>query len=497
MALLVVLYALQGLPLGLSAGSIPFLLQSSTSLTKIGLFSIAGYPYSFKLLWSPIVDTLHLPHLGRRRCWIVPMQIVSGLLMFALADRVQAFVDASDVVAVTALFFVLVLLAATQDIAVDGWALELLSPANVEHTSMCQTVGMNIGYFSSFTVFLALNDAAFCNSWLRDAAARSDTPVLPLSTFLRIVGCLYLVVTAVVLFVPERSDSGAGRHGTEAPEWTQVKGAYAQLLGVLRLPALWHLAVLLVAYRLPVIPAEQAGSLKLLGKGVSRETLSGLYVVQFPCELLSAVLAGVWAQKKGVAHAFGWGMVMRVGTAAAMTSFIAAFPSGGPAPELAAAPLRYATLLAISISYSFSSTLMFTSLGALFAKISDPSISGTYLTLLNTVANVGISIPKPAMFALMDWTTRAVCEIGGVSAERKAVLDGDCLNMEEHAARGAGAACAAAGGSCSTTVDGFYVVSCACLVGGMLALPRMWRMIAQAEGRPLREWRATPKVKGR
>ena len=36
--------------------------------------------------------------------------------------------------------------------------------------STCQTIGMNIGYFTSFTAFLALNDAGFCNKYLRRAA---------------------------------------------------------------------------------------------------------------------------------------------------------------------------------------------------------------------------------------------------------------------------------------------------------------------------------------
>lgn len=48
--------SLAGIPLGLSNGSIPFLLREKASYTAIGLFSLASYPYSLKLLWSPIVD---------------------------------------------------------------------------------------------------------------------------------------------------------------------------------------------------------------------------------------------------------------------------------------------------------------------------------------------------------------------------------------------------------------------------------------------------------
>ena len=47
---------------------------------------------------------------------------------------------------------------AAQDIAVDGWALTLLPPAHIEYASTCQTLGMNTGYFTSFTVFLAASN---------------------------------------------------------------------------------------------------------------------------------------------------------------------------------------------------------------------------------------------------------------------------------------------------------------------------------------------------
>ncbi len=43
----------------------------------------------------------------------------------------QCRVESADVVSITALFFLLVLMAATQDIAVDGWALTLLARNNV------------------------------------------------------------------------------------------------------------------------------------------------------------------------------------------------------------------------------------------------------------------------------------------------------------------------------------------------------------------------------
>jgi PAT family acetyl-CoA transporter-like MFS transporter 1 len=47
------------------------------------------------------------------------------------------------------------------DIAVDGWALTLLSQENLSYASTAQTIGLNSGYFLSFTVFLAFNSPDF------------------------------------------------------------------------------------------------------------------------------------------------------------------------------------------------------------------------------------------------------------------------------------------------------------------------------------------------
>lgn len=50
---------------------------------------------------------------------------------------------------------------ADANILITGWALTLLSQENLPYASTCQTIGLNTGYFASFTVFLALNSESF------------------------------------------------------------------------------------------------------------------------------------------------------------------------------------------------------------------------------------------------------------------------------------------------------------------------------------------------
>ena len=131
--LLVLLYFLQGIPMGLAHGSVPFLLKPHLSYGQIGVFSLATYPYSLKLLWSPIVDAVWSPALGRRKSWILPIQVCSGFGMLYLGSRIKDMMvaagksDGSGVWNFTGWWFFLVFLCATQDIAVDGKVLPYVS----------------------------------------------------------------------------------------------------------------------------------------------------------------------------------------------------------------------------------------------------------------------------------------------------------------------------------------------------------------------------------
>lgn len=124
--LLVSLYFLQGIPMGLAMGSVPIILKRHLSYSQVGVFSLAAYPYSLKLLWSPIVDAVWSPILGRRKSWILPIQMCSGFAMIYLGSRIKQMMvlagaeDGSGIWPFTWWWFFLVFLCATQDIAVDG-----------------------------------------------------------------------------------------------------------------------------------------------------------------------------------------------------------------------------------------------------------------------------------------------------------------------------------------------------------------------------------------
>jgi len=105
-----------------AANLLPAWLRSEgVSLATIGLFALIQFPYTWKFLWSPLLDRVHLP-LGRRRAWILLTQTLL-LLLIALLGRFSPASDLETIVWLTAL---IAFLSATADIALDAYRRELL-----------------------------------------------------------------------------------------------------------------------------------------------------------------------------------------------------------------------------------------------------------------------------------------------------------------------------------------------------------------------------------
>lgn len=112
-----------GLPLYLLLQLVPaWLKDGGVSLANIGLFALVGLPYSWKFLWAPLLDRYFIAGFGRRRTWLLPVQ--TGLLLaIAALGFLQPQTQWS---AVVFLCFVISILSATQDIALDAYRRELL-----------------------------------------------------------------------------------------------------------------------------------------------------------------------------------------------------------------------------------------------------------------------------------------------------------------------------------------------------------------------------------
>jgi MFS transporter, PAT family, beta-lactamase induction signal transducer AmpG len=121
--------------------------DAQVDLTKIGWYvSLIGFPYTFKFLWSPLLDRFVPPFLGRRKGWLL---IIQGLLVLAIGTMaLQNPQQNLELLALNAL--IIAFLGASQDIVADAYRTDLLTPAERPIGMSFFTTGYRIALIVSF-----------------------------------------------------------------------------------------------------------------------------------------------------------------------------------------------------------------------------------------------------------------------------------------------------------------------------------------------------------
>jgi PAT family beta-lactamase induction signal transducer AmpG len=140
--------------------------QEGIDIKTIGLVALAQIPYAFKFVWSPLLDR-YAPPWGRKRAWILAGQALVALSVGALALSAGRV----SVGLITLLTLLLSFASATQDIAYDGYAVEVLRPeergvavgarnalarAGMFAGRILNTTGPQLGWGASFAGVAAL-----------------------------------------------------------------------------------------------------------------------------------------------------------------------------------------------------------------------------------------------------------------------------------------------------------------------------------------------------
>jgi PAT family beta-lactamase induction signal transducer AmpG len=113
-----------GVPLPLVAGQVlrQWFVESGMSLADLGLTALIGLAYANKFLWSPALDSVRPPLLGRRRGWLLVIQLALIVFLAALAMSDPR----GDATMTVTLAVIVAFLSASQDIVIDAWRIEML-----------------------------------------------------------------------------------------------------------------------------------------------------------------------------------------------------------------------------------------------------------------------------------------------------------------------------------------------------------------------------------
>ena len=272
-----------GLPYALLIGTLnAWLGQRKVDLATIGVLSWIGLSYSFKFLWSPLVDRVDLPLLarfGRRKSWIVLCQ-ATLIVAFGLLAVTDPTVDLGRF----AIWAVLAALAsATQDIAIDAWRIDVADgETTVELLSTIYQFGYRIASLvggagalilaarSSWpTVYLvmagllavAAGVAAFAPDTRRLDVVRSEADAPPIALRLRIAALVIVTagwlsaITAIGAFMVRALGDVAGARPS-ASAFIKDNGAWIVAVTVLLPLAVAAATNALAPRQPPVLPAR-------------------------------------------------------------------------------------------------------------------------------------------------------------------------------------------------------------------------------------------------
>lgn len=155
MFLMLLLGFSSGLPIALAISTLQaWVASEGLNIKTIGLFSLVQLPYQLKFLWSPLMDRIVPPFLGRRRGWMLITQLALVVVIVAMGfcDPKSAL-EPLAILAVCLAFF-----SASQDIVIDAYRAEILSAQERGSGAAISVLGYRLAMLTSGALALILAD---------------------------------------------------------------------------------------------------------------------------------------------------------------------------------------------------------------------------------------------------------------------------------------------------------------------------------------------------
>ena len=237
-----------GLPLALTAGTLQaWLTESEVSLQKIGLFALVGTPYAVKFLWASVFDRFVLPFLGRRRGWLLALQLLMVVVIGALGGADPR----NQPLLVAALAAFLSFLSASQDIVIDAYRAEILPREQLGLGAGAGVLGYRLAMLTSGALALILADH------------------LPWSLVYGLMAILMAVCAFVTLLAPEPNLRAP-------PPRSMQEAVVAPFVDLFSRRGVVELLVFIVLYKVGDVMAAQLTTSFMLNIGFSKTEIGAV-----------------------------------------------------------------------------------------------------------------------------------------------------------------------------------------------------------------------------
>ncbi len=360
------LYFAQGVPWGfIAVGFVVFLTDLGLDNTAVGsALGLAYLPWSFKVVFGPLIDRFPSRRWGRRRPFIITAELGMGLSMLALL----LVSPAEQLGWLSAVLFIHNVFAAMQDVAVDALAVDVLEPDERGRANSvmwaCKSAGVAAGGGGGTVIAKHLG-------W---------------NGLFVLIAVLILAIMVLVVLVRERT---APRDGESVAEdlklsWKELKRSFNFATPLVGLAASMVTVVgtaLTIAVFTRTIRAELAFSAETIG------VISG--VLEPVSGVIGALIGGVVADRVGVRRAMGGFMAVCALALLAFSFMLHGAPS----------PTEVAVFVAIhhGAFYAFNAAAL-----GFYMTMSNPAIGATHFAVFMAGTNLTYAWASPAGGMIAD-----------------------------------------------------------------------------------------------
>ncbi|KAL3417380.1 acetyl-coenzyme A transporter 1 [Phlyctema vagabunda] len=364
------LYFSMGSIVGLLGGTLPTLLDSFLNYNQLGLLSLTFYPFSMKLIWVPILDTFSVTSIGRRKTWILPMLLISGMAMVVLGMKTDKLLygtrngNLQYFNIFVASWSFITLLNAVQASAVDGLAVSIMKPTQAHWASTASSVGLTAGQFMTYPVAILLIGES-------NGQDEGSFRHISVGTITTILGLFHIVLALLLNFLVTESTSTDKNSRS-------IWQSYQMIFRVLFMAPFRTIFVVALISVAAFQADDGATFLKLLDRGFGEKSIAILETISMPFGMLSGFLAGFLSKSCRPLLVWQYAFVMRLVAALFAQAILLLFPYSG-------IPHWYYLMVFLQHMISTAAiTTMGVSFLAFYIGVIDMNIGGTLMAMFFT-----------------------------------------------------------------------------------------------------------------
>ncbi|XP_060850764.1 acetyl-coenzyme A transporter 1-like isoform X2 [Rhopalosiphum padi] len=335
-------------------------------------------------------------------------------------------------------------LVATQFIVIDSWVLTMLKKNNVGYGSTCNLIGIPFGALIGSIFLVGFTSENLCNKYLRFTPDTGGITTLP--GFFYFCGFLFILISILIgIFKKEKYNRLEDIYMK-----LNIIQYYTVVWEILKLPSIRVLASALITVEIGLASSViNVWILQLIDAGVPKDNVvvihSSMIIVKVIAPIIiSKYTAGpktmsVYLKMSPIRSMWNITFVIFIYYT---TKFITTNGKIG-------FPIYfYVILVFLFITNDILGMTMRSAKFTLFNRVSDPRFGGTYMALLNTFSNIGISSSTSLAISMIDFLTFKECSLN---------YDKNCSTSSPNNT------CKTNGSSCIVTVNGYYVESALCI----------------------------------